>query len=104
MQGYDNTLCSLTMKRPDRPLVPQERHWRPHANAFADITLIDKSTLIERSKLLDAIADDDVIEWKPDPDTGKKFIQSGLKRNCGFKGFLRPAKIPALNFKTLVLF
>ena len=25
LQGYDNTLCSVTMKRPDRPLVPQER-------------------------------------------------------------------------------
>ena len=50
MQGYDNTLCSLTMKRLNRPLVPQERHWRPHANAFADITPIDDSTLIERIK------------------------------------------------------
>ena len=55
------------MKRPDRPLVPQERHWRPHANAFADITLIDKSTLIERSKLLDAITGDDDIEWQTNP-------------------------------------
>ena len=27
-----------------------------------------------------------------------------LKKNCGFKGFLRPAKVPGLNFKTLVLF
>ena len=67
MQGYDNTLCSLTMKRPDRPLVPPERRRRPHVDAFADITPIDESTLIERSQLLDAIADDDDIEWKTDP-------------------------------------
>ena len=36
MQGYDNTLCSLTMKRPDRPLVPPERRrrcvCRPHTD------------------------------------------------------------------------
>ena len=64
MQGYDNTLCSLTMKRPDRPLVPPGRRRGPHVDAFADITPIDESTLIER---LDAIADDDDIEWKTDP-------------------------------------
>ncbi len=28
LQGYDNTLCSLTMKRPDRPLVSPERRRR----------------------------------------------------------------------------
>ena len=55
------------MKRPDRPLVPQERHRRPHVNAFADLTSIDESTLIEESQLLDAIADDDDIKWKTDP-------------------------------------
>jgi hypothetical protein len=49
------------MKRPDSPLV------RPHVDAFADLTPIDESTLIERSQLLDAIADDDDIEWKTDP-------------------------------------
>ena len=59
MHVYDNTLCSLTMKRPDRPLVPQGRHWRPSVDAFADITPIDESTLIEKNQLLDAIADDD---------------------------------------------
>jgi hypothetical protein len=37
------------MKRPDRFLV------RPHVDAFADLTPIDESTLIERSQLLDAI-------------------------------------------------
>ena len=67
MQGYDNTLCLFTMKRPDRPLVPQERDRRPHVNTFANLTPIDESTLIERSQLLDAIADDDDIEWKTDP-------------------------------------
>ena len=55
------------MKRPDRPLVPQERDRRPHVDAFANITPIDESTLIERSQLLDAIVDDDYIEWKTDP-------------------------------------
>jgi hypothetical protein len=47
------------MKRPDRPLVPPERRRRHHVAAFADLTPIDESTLIERSQLLDAIADDD---------------------------------------------
>ena len=47
------------MKRPDRPLVRQERDRRPHVDAFANLTPIDESTLIERSKLLDAIVDDD---------------------------------------------
>ena len=51
------------MKRPDHPLVPQDRHRRPHVDAFVDLTPIDESTLIERSQLLDAIADDDDIEW-----------------------------------------
>ena len=55
------------MKRPDRPLVPQERDRRPHVDAFANLTPIDESTLIERSQLLDAIVDDDDIEWKTDP-------------------------------------
>ena len=36
MQGYDNTLCSLTMKRPDRPLVPQERDRRPVCKHHTD--------------------------------------------------------------------
>ena len=55
------------MKRPGRPLVPQERHRRPHVNAIADLTSIDESTLIEESQLLDAIADDYDIKWKTDP-------------------------------------
>ena len=55
------------MKRPDHPLVPQDRHRRPHVDAFVDLTPIDESTLIERSQLLDAIADDDDIEWKTNP-------------------------------------
>jgi hypothetical protein len=63
-QGYDNTLCSLTMKRPNCPLVPPERRRRPHVDAFADLAPIDESTLIQ---LLDAITDDDDIEWKTDP-------------------------------------
>jgi hypothetical protein len=55
------------MKRPDRPLVPPERRRRPHADAFADLTPIDESTLIDESQLLDPIADDDDIDWKIDP-------------------------------------
>ena len=35
--------------------------------------------------------------------TEKKFINPVLK-NCGFKGFLRPDKVPGLIFKTLVTF
>ena len=66
MQGYENTLCLLTMNRHDRPLVPQERRRRPHVDALADLTPVDES-LIEKSQLLDAIADDDDIEWKTDP-------------------------------------
>ena len=48
MQGYDNTLSSLTMKRPDHPLVQnvvvvdQERRQRPHVDAFADLIPIDE--------------------------------------------------------------
>jgi len=37
-----------------------------HVDAFADLTPIDESTLIEKSQLLDAIADNDDIEWKTD--------------------------------------
>ena len=40
---------------------------RPQVNAYADLTPIDEFTLNERSQLLDAIADDDDIEWKTDP-------------------------------------
>ena len=64
LQGYDNTLCSVTMKRPDCPLVPRERRRRPHVDAFADLTPIDESTLIEKSQLLNAIAE---YKWKTDP-------------------------------------
>ena len=51
------------MKRPDHPLVPPE----PHADVLADLTPIDESTLIDKSQLLDPIADDDDIDWKIDP-------------------------------------
>ena len=67
MQGYDITLCSLTIKRPDHPIAPHERRRRPHVDALADLTPIDESTLIEKSQLLDAIPDDDDIKWKTDP-------------------------------------
>ena len=48
----------------DRPLVSPEHCRRPHADAFADLTPIDESTLIDKSQLLDPIADDDDIDWK----------------------------------------
>ena len=54
------------MKRPDRPLVPPERRRRPNADAFADLTPIDESTLTDKSQLLDPIMDDDDIDWKID--------------------------------------
>jgi len=44
------------MKRPDHPLVQQERRRRPHVDAIADLTPIDESTV-----------DDDEIDWKTDP-------------------------------------
>jgi hypothetical protein len=44
------------MKRLDRPLILQEHRRRPHADAFADLTPIEESTV-----------DDDEIDWKPDP-------------------------------------
>jgi hypothetical protein len=37
------------------------------SHAFADLTQIDESTLIDKSQLLDPIADDDDIDWKTDP-------------------------------------
>jgi len=52
------------MKRPDHPLVPPERRRRPHADAFADLTRINESTLIDKSQVLDPTADNDDIEWK----------------------------------------
>ena len=63
----DARIWQHSLKRPDRPLVPHERRRRPHVDAFAGLTPIDESTLIEKSQLLDAIADDDDIEWKTDP-------------------------------------
>jgi len=39
-QGYNVTLCSLTVRRSDHPHVPIERRRRPHDAAFADHTQI----------------------------------------------------------------
>ena len=58
-QGYDDTLCSLSVLRTDYPHVPTERRRRPHAEAFAEHPLTDGSKLIQRSALLDALEDDD---------------------------------------------
>jgi hypothetical protein len=38
-----------------------------HADTFANLTPIDEYILIDKSQLLDAIADDDDIERKTDP-------------------------------------
>ena len=65
------------MKRPDHPLVPPERRRRPHVDAFADLTPIDESSLIDKCQLLDVIADDDDIEWKTDPFEMLPRVQTG---------------------------
>ena len=66
-QGYDDTLCSLSVLRTDHHHVPKERRRRPHVEAFATHPLTDGSQLIPRSALLDALEDDDDIEWPEDP-------------------------------------
>jgi hypothetical protein len=66
-QGYDDTLCSLSVLRTDHPHVPTERRRRPHVGAFAEHPLTDGSRLIPRSALLDAVEDDDDIDWPEDP-------------------------------------
>jgi hypothetical protein len=58
-QGYSDTLCSLSVLRTDHPHVPQERR-RPHVEPFG-------TKLIPRNALLDAMDDDDDIEWPEDP-------------------------------------
>ena len=40
-QGYDDTLCSLSVLRTDHPHVPTERRRRPHVDAFAEHPLTD---------------------------------------------------------------
>ena len=66
-QGYDDTLCSLSVLRTDHSHVPTERRRRPHVEAFATHPLTDGSHLIPRSAFLDALDDDDDIEWSEDP-------------------------------------
>ena len=65
-QGYSDTLCSLSVLRTDHPHVPQERR-RPHVEPFATHPLTDGTNLIPRNALLDAMDDDDDIEWPEDP-------------------------------------
>ena len=55
------------MLRTDHHHVPKERRRRPHVEAFATHPLTDGSQLIPRSALLDALEDDDDIEWPEDP-------------------------------------
>ena len=60
--GYDNTLCSLAAARTDRFQVPPKRSQRPHARAFAHPPPVEGMQLIDKSELLDPVADDDDIE------------------------------------------
>ena len=65
--GYDGTLCSLSVWRPDQLLVPKERLTRPHAKVFADPPLTEGTNLVDKSKLLDPFVDADDIDWKDNP-------------------------------------
>ena len=49
---------------------------RPNADAFEDLTPIDESTLIDKSQLLDPIADNDDIDWKTDLWTLRRQMRS----------------------------
>ena len=66
-QGYDNTLCSLSLSRDHHPLVPQNQRRLPHVTPFADYTPLDMDNLIPKDALLDAVEDDDDIDWNTDP-------------------------------------
>ena len=57
----------MTVARPDRPHVPQERRRLPHVDPFALSTPVEGIHLIEKSELLDSVADDDDIEWILNP-------------------------------------
>ena len=65
-QGYSDTLCSLSVLRTDHPHFPLERR-RPHVEPFAAHPLTDGTSLISRDALLDAMEDDDDIEWSENP-------------------------------------
>ena len=65
-QGYSDTLCSLSVLRTDHPHVPQERR-RPHVEPFVAHPLTDGTDLVLRAALLDAMDDDDDIEWPEGP-------------------------------------
>ena len=66
-QGFDDILCSLSVLRTDHPHDTTERRKRPHVEAFATHPLTDGSQLIPRSALLDALENEDDIEWPEDP-------------------------------------
>ena len=65
-QGFSDTLCSLSVLRTDHPHVPHERR-RSDVEPFATHPLTDGTNLILRNALLDAMEDDDDIEWPDDP-------------------------------------
>ena len=65
-QGCSNTLCSLFVLRTDLPHVPHERR-RSDVEPFATHPLTDGTNLIPRNALLDAMEDNDDIEWPEDP-------------------------------------
>ena len=62
--GYDGTLCSLSVWRPDQLLVPKECLTRPHAKVFVDPPWTEGTNLVDRSKLLDPFVDADDTNWK----------------------------------------
>ena len=65
-QGCSDTLCSLSVLRTDHPHVPHERR-RSDVEPFATHPLTDGTNLILGNALLDAMEDDDDIEWPEDP-------------------------------------
>ena len=65
-QRYDNTLCSLSLSRDHHPLVPQNQRRLRHVTPFADHTPLDMDNLIPKDALLEAIEDDDDIDWNTD--------------------------------------
>ena len=84
-QGYDGTLCSLSVLRTDHPHVQTERRRRPHVDAFAEHPLTDGSHLIPRS-----VEDDDDIDWPEDPfdrpDSASPKSQDELLAMIHFEG------------------
>ena len=94
-QGYDNTLCSLSLSRDHHPLVPQNQRRLPHVTPFADHTPLDMDNLILKDALLDAIEDlyiDDVLIHGGDPTTFLANVRKVFSRLREFKVDVNPKK------------